>query len=75
METQRDWFYLLPTGEKARDMKEGCQKMEQATGHKWSAESFRTLVRKEVVKKIHNNTNGITKRRDADNNTGAALNY
>ena len=65
---------MLPSGDTAENMKEACQKMEQATGHKWSAESFRTLVRKEVDTKIKKSINSITKKRDAsEHNTGAII--
>jgi hypothetical protein len=46
-------------------MLEGCEKMRQATGHNFSAENFRNLVRKEVVIKIDKITHCKISKRDA----------
>jgi hypothetical protein len=72
---ERNWYYLLPTGERAGDMKEACEILERNTGHFWSSQSFRTLVKKNVVKKMKKSTNCIASESNAnDNNTGANLN-
>ena len=51
-EQQRDWCYLLPDGQLAPDMKEGCKIMATLKGHSFSSESFRFLVRNGVIKKV-----------------------
>ena len=42
----RDWYYLLPNGSTADNMREAREKMGLGV------QGFRALVRKEIVKKI-----------------------
>jgi len=70
MESQsRDWIYLLPGGDTAGNMKEGWEKMSKRAGHSFSSESFRSLVKKGVIKKISKLEKRITPRSDANNTT------
>jgi hypothetical protein len=48
----REWVYLLPSGETAKDMREGCQMMAEDLGHRFGSHSFRLLVKKGVVKQV-----------------------
>jgi hypothetical protein len=66
---ERNWLYLLPSGETAENMKEGCEKIQLATGHNFSADNFRNLVRKEVVIKIDKITYCKIPTRDATEKT------
>ena len=65
--TQRDWIYLLPGGEAAEDMKSGRLILSQQSGHSFSSESFRSLVKKGVIKKINRFDDSITPLSDASN--------
>jgi hypothetical protein len=66
---QRDWIYLLPGGESAEDMKSGRLILSEQSGHNFSSESFRSLVKKGVIKKITRFDNSITPQSDATYNT------
>ncbi len=66
---QRDWIYLLPGGEAAEDMKSGRLILSEQSGHSFSSESFRSLVKKGVIKKINRFDDSITPQSDATNNT------
>ena len=73
MESQsRDWIYLLPGGETAENMKEGREKMSIRSGHHFSSESFRSLVKKGVIKKMNRMEERITPRSDANNSSMSA---
>ena len=65
----RVWVYQLPSGEIAENMKEGRTFMSRSTGHNFSSESFRSLVKKGVIKKITRITDSITPQSDAKNNS------
>ena len=67
--TQRDWIYLLPGGQSAENMKAGRTILSEQSGHRFSSESFRSLVKKGVIKKITRFDNSITPQSDATNNT------
>ncbi len=66
---QRDWIYLLPGGQSAENMKAGRLIIGEQSGHSFSSESFRSLVKKGVIKKITRFDNSITPLSDATNNT------
>lgn len=48
----RDWYYQLPNGQTAVDMKEGREILSKESGHNFSSESFRNLVKKGIIKKV-----------------------
>ena len=58
---QKDFYYLLPTGETARDMKEGCEILSRQKGYKFGSNSFKHLVEKGVIKKIKFDNSVIAK--------------
>lgn len=64
---QRDWVYLLPDGEKAENMKVGRLILSEKTGHNFSSETFRNLVKKGVIKKVTRFNDSITPLSDASN--------
>ena len=66
---QRDWIYLLPGGEAAEDMKSGRLILSEQSGHSFSSESFRSLVKKGVIKKINRFDYSITTLSDATTKT------
>jgi hypothetical protein len=66
---QRDWLYLLPGGKTAENMKTGRTILSEQSGHSFSSESFRSLVKKGVIKKIKRFDDSITPRSDASYNT------
>ena len=66
---QRDWIYLLPGGQSAENMKAGRLILSEQSGHSFSSESFRSLVKKGVIKKINRFDDSITPQSDATNNT------
>jgi hypothetical protein len=66
---QRDWIYLLPGGQSAENMKVGRLILSEQSGHNFSSESFRSLVKKGVIKKITRFDDSITPLSDANNNT------
>ena len=70
--TQRDWIYLLPGGQSAENMKAGRLILGEQSGHSFSSESFRSLVKKGVIKKIKRFDDSITPQSDAKNNTISA---
>jgi hypothetical protein len=63
--TQRDWIYLLPGGEAAENMKSGRSILSEQSGHSFSSESFRSLVKKGVINKINRFDYSITTLSDA----------
>ena len=65
--TQRDWIYLLPGGQSAENMKAGRMILSEQSGHSFSSESFRSLVKKGVIKKINRFDYSITPLSDASN--------
>jgi hypothetical protein len=65
--TQRDWIYLLPGGQSAENMKAGRMILSEQSGHNFSSESFRSLVKKGVIKKINRFDYSITTLSDASN--------
>ena len=65
--TQRDWIYLLPGGQSAENMKAGRLILSEQSGHSFSSESFRSLVKKGVIKKITRFDDSITPQSDASN--------
>ena len=65
--TQRDWIYLLPGGQSAENMKAGRMILSEQSGHRFSSESFRSLVKKGVIKKIKRFDYSITPLSDASN--------
>ena len=71
--TQRDWIYLLPGGQSAENMKAGRTILSEQSGHRFSSESFRSLVKKGVIKKITRFDDSITPQSDATNNTFPTL--
>jgi hypothetical protein len=66
---QRDWIYLLPGGKTAENMKTGRKILSEQSGHNFSSESFRNLVKKGVIKKINRINDRITPLSDASYNT------
>jgi hypothetical protein len=66
---QRDWFYLLPGGQAAENMKAGRMILSEESGHNFSSESFRNLVKKGVIKKINRISNSMTPLSNASNTT------
>jgi hypothetical protein len=66
---QRDWFYLLPGGLSAENMKAGRLILSEQSGHSFSSESFRSLVKKGVIKKVNRNVERITPQSNASNKT------
>lgn len=68
-QAQRDWFYLLPGGQSAENMKSGRMILSEESGHNFSSESFRSLVKKGVIKKIYRINRSITPQSDAGNTT------
>jgi len=71
-EKERTWVYLLPDGiTTAENMLQGCEKMREQTGHKFSAEAFRSLVRKDVIIKINKITHSIYSKENASKETTA----
>ncbi len=64
---QRDWIYLLPGGQSAEDMKAGRMILSEQSGHSFSSESFRSLVKKGVIKKINRFNDSITPQSNASN--------
>jgi hypothetical protein len=68
-QTQRDWFYLLPGGQSAENMKSGKMILSEESGHNFSSESFRSLVKKGVIKKITRINRSITPQSNAINTT------
>ena len=69
----RDFYYLLPTGETVPDMKQGTERMSQVKGYKISSKTFRHLIKVGVVKRLENNIL-ISTANSNDNNTGETLN-
>jgi hypothetical protein len=67
--TQRDWIYLLPGGQTAENMKSGRMILSEESGHTFSSESFRSLVKKGVIKKINRIIRSITPQSNAINTT------
>ena len=67
--TQRDWIYLLPGGEAAENMKAGRTILSEQSGHNFSSESFRSLVKKGVIKKINRFDYSITTLSNATSRT------
>ena len=65
--TQRDCIYLLPGGQSAENMKAGRTILSEQSGHRFSSESFRSLVKKGVIKKITRFDDSITPLSDASN--------
>ena len=65
--TQRDWIYLLPGGQSAENMKAGRTILSDQSGHSFSSESFRSLVKKGVIKKINRFDYSITTQSNASN--------
>jgi hypothetical protein len=65
----REWVYLLPTGETAKDMREGCQIMADNLGHRFGSHSFRLLVKKGVIKQVENNYLPISANSDGNTRT------
>ena len=72
-QTQRDWIYLLPGGQSAENMKAGRMILSQQSGHSFSSESFRSLVKKGVIKKINRFNDSITPQSNATNNPSPTL--
>jgi len=70
---QRDWIYLLPGGQSAENMKAGRMILSQQSGHSFSSESFRSLVKKGVIKKINRFNDSITPQSNATNNPSPTL--
>jgi hypothetical protein len=68
-QVQRDWLYLLPGGFTAENMKSGRTILSEESGHDFSSESFRSLVKKGVIKKINRIIDSITPQSDARNTT------
>jgi peroxiredoxin len=66
---QRDWIYLLPGGQSAENMKVGRTILSEQSGHSFSSESFRSLVKKGVIKKIKRFDYSITTQSDATTKT------
>ena len=66
--TQRDWLYLLPGGQKAENMLAGKMILSDQSGHSFSSESFRSLVKKGVIKKINRIDNSVTPQSNANYN-------
>ncbi len=64
---QRDWIYLLPGGQSAENMKAGRMILSEQSGHSFSSESFRSLVKKGVIKKINRIDYSITTLSNASN--------
>ena len=67
--TQRDWIYLLPGGQSAENMKAGRMILSEQSGHNFSSESFRSLVKKGVIKKIDRIDYSIITQSDASTRT------
>ena len=70
---QRDWIYPLPGGQSAENMKAGRMILSQQSGHSFSSESFRSLVKKGVIKKINRFNDSITPQSNATNNPSPTL--
>jgi len=70
----RDFYYLLPTGETVPDMKQGTERMSQVKGYKISSKTFRHLIKVGVVKRLENNLLISTANSNDNNNTGETLN-
>ena len=70
----RNFYYLLPTGETVLDMKQGTEKMSQVKGYKISSKTFRHLIKVGVVKRLENNLLISTANSNDNNNTGETLN-
>lgn len=66
---QRDWIYLLPSGETAQNMKEGCKMMSKNIGHRFGSHSFRLLVKRGVIKHIETNYLPISANSDGNFST------
>jgi hypothetical protein len=64
---QRDWLYLLPGGQSAENMKSGRMILSEESGHDFSSESFRHLVKNGVIKKINRINDCIIPQSDAIN--------
>lgn len=72
METkERDWLYLLPSGETAENMMQGRKLLEKQTGEFITSWLFRTLVKKGVIKKVNRYTNDIISQGNVRNNKEA----
>lgn len=69
VQKQRDWIYLLPSGETAKDMREGCQLMAENLRHRFGSHSFRLLVKKGVIKQIEKNYLPISANSDGNFST------
>ena len=67
--TQRDWIYLLPGGQSVENMKAGRMILSEQSGHSFSSESFRSLVKKGVIKKIDRIDYSIITQSDATTRT------
>lgn len=63
---QRDWLYLLPGGQRAENMKSGRIILSEQSGHNFSSETFRHLVKKGVIKKINRMETSMTPPSDAN---------
>ena len=67
--TQTDWIYILPGGQSAENMKTGRLILSEQSGHSFSSESFRSLVKKGVIKKIDRIDYSIITQSDASTRT------
>ena len=74
MTPDRNFYYLLPTGDIVPDMKQGTEKMSQVKGYKISSKTFRHLIKVGVVKRLENNLLISIANSNDNNNTGETLN-
>jgi hypothetical protein len=70
MEQQRDWLYLLPSGETAENMMEARELLGKDVGHKIGHQAFRFLVKNHSVVKINRITHSVILQGDANETNG-----
>lgn len=68
---QRDWYYLLPSGETAENMKDARELMEIQSGSFISSWTFRELVKKGTIKKVNRSNNSNISQGYATSNSKA----
>lgn len=64
---QRDWLYLLPSGETAENMIEARDKIGNGNGFRLGNQAFRFLVKNHSVIKINRITHSAILQSDASN--------